>query len=138
MPSHIIFLKIITWHSLFWKSLEKLRMLVCHSLFFFFVCRCHVMLNDNIVDWYMEHLGFKISMLDSRLRVSGSSSSWGQGKSRRGVLTSQKLNLWNYGIGWHIRKEQDGKRSLAKNQPFSANWCADTDTCTCIGNIMLR
>ena len=29
-----------------------------------------------------------------------------------------KLNLWNYGIGWHIQKEQEEKCSLAKNQPM--------------------
>ena len=46
---------------------------------------------------------------------------------------SWKLSLWNYGIGWHIQKEQDEKRSLAKTQPLSANWCGDT----CISNIML-
>lgn len=26
--------------------------------------------------------------------------------------------LWNYGIGYHIQKDQDEKSSLAKNQPF--------------------
>ena len=34
-------------------------------------------------------------------------------------MTSQKLILWNYGIGWHVQKEQDEKCSLAKNQPVS-------------------
>ena len=41
---------------------------------------------------------------------------------RRQVMTSQKLNLCNYGIGWHIMKEQDEKCPLAKNEPVSANW----------------
>ena len=29
-------------------------------------------------------------------------------------MTSQKLSLWNYGIGWHIQKEQDEKCPLDK------------------------
>lgn len=33
-------------------------------------------------------------------------------------MTTQKLNLWNKGIDWHIQKEQ-GKCLLGKNQSFS-------------------
>ena len=40
-------------------------------------------------------------------------------------MTSQKLHLCNYGIGWHIMKEQDEKCPLAKNEPVSANWWGD-------------
>ena len=40
-------------------------------------------------------------------------------------MTSQKINLGNYGICWQIQKEQDEKCSLAKNQPVSANWRGD-------------
>ena len=29
-------------------------------------------------------------------------------------MTSQKLNLWNYGIGWHIQKEQ---KASANREP---------------------
>ena len=36
-----------------------------------------------------------------------------------------KTKLWNYGIAWHIQKEQDEKCSLAKNQPVRANWWGD-------------
>ena len=36
-------------------------------------------------------------------------------------MTSQELNLWKYGIGWLIQKEQDKACSLAKNQPVGAN-----------------
>ena len=32
-----------------------------------------------------------------------------------------KLNLWTYGIGWHIQKEQDEKCHWPKNQPVGAN-----------------
>jgi len=41
------------------------------------------------------------------------------------MMISQKLNLQNYGIGWHIQKEQEKKCSLAKNQADSANWQGD-------------
>ena len=37
-------------------------------------------------------------------------------------MISRKLNSWNYGICWHIWKDQDKKCSLAKNQPVCANW----------------
>ena len=40
-------------------------------------------------------------------------------------MTSQKLNLGNYGIGWHIQNEKDEKRSLANNQLVTANWWGD-------------
>ena len=52
-------------------------MLVYYSLCFFFMCWCHVMLNNNIVDWDVELGGFVTSMLDSRQRGLGSSSGWG-------------------------------------------------------------
>ena len=41
-------------------------MLVYYSLCFFFMCWCHVMLNNSIVDWDVELGGFVTSMLDSR------------------------------------------------------------------------
>ena len=44
----------------------------------------------------------------------------------------QNLNLSNYGIGWHIQKEQDEKCSLAKNQSVGANWYG------AISTVMLR
>ena len=45
------------------------------------------------------------------------------------ILLSHHWNLlWNYGIGWHIQKEQDEKCSLAKNQLVSANWWGITRT----------
>ena len=44
----------------------------------------------------------------------------------------QNLNLSNYGIGWHIQKEQDEKCSLAKNQSVDANWYGAVST------VMLR
>ena len=50
----------------------------------------------------------------------------------REVMTSQKLNLLNYGIGRQIHKEQDEIFTLAKNQPFGANWWED------INSIMLQ
>jgi len=53
-------------------------------------------------------------------------------KWRREVMTLQNLNLSNYGIGWHIQKEQDEKCSLAKNQPVGANWYG------AISTVMLR
>ena len=34
---------------------------------------------------------------------------------------SQKVNLWNFGVGSYIQKEQDEKCSLAKNQSVDAN-----------------
>ena len=34
----------------------------------------------------------------------------------------EKLNLWKYGIGWHIQKEHDKKYKFAKNEPVGANW----------------
>ena len=37
-------------------------------------------------------------------------------------MTSQKLNLGNYGIGWHIQNEKDEKRSLANNQLAANSW----------------
>lgn len=37
-------------------------------------------------------------------------------------MTSQKLNLGNYGIGWHIQNEKDEKRSLANNQLAANRW----------------
>ena len=36
--------------------------------------------------------------------------------------------MWNYGIGWHIQKEQDEKSSLAKNQLVSAKRWGNTST----------
>ena len=39
-------------------------------------------------------------------------------------MTSQKLNLGNYGIGWHIQNEKDEKRSLANNQLAANRWGA--------------
>ena len=51
---------------------------------------------------------------------------------RREVMTSQKLKLWNYGIGWHIKKEQDEKCSIAKKKSVRANWRGD------LRNVMLR
>ena len=35
-------------------------------------------------------------------------------------MTSQKLNLRNYAIGWHVQKEQNEKCRLAKIHPVSA------------------
>ena len=43
-------------------------------------------------------------------------------EQKRDVMNSQKLNFRNYGFGWHIQKEEDEKRSLAKSQPVRANW----------------
>ena len=40
----------------------------------------------------------------------------------RELRRREKLNLRNYGIGWHIQKKQDEKCPLAKNQPVDANW----------------
>ena len=34
----------------------------------------------------------------------------------------------NYGICWHIQKEQGEKCPLAKNQPVGANWWRDIST----------
>ena len=53
-------------------------------------------------------------------------------KWRREVMTLQNRNLWNYGIGWRIQKEQHEKYSIAKNQPVGANWWEDRST------VMLR
>ena len=53
-------------------------------------------------------------------------------KWRREVMKLQNLNLSNYGIGWHIQKEQDEKCSLAKNQSVGANWYG------AISTVMLR
>ena len=36
-----------------------------------------------------------------------------------------KTKFVNYGIGLHIQKEQEGRCSLAKNQPVKANWWGD-------------
>ena len=36
--------------------------------------------------------------------------------------------MWNYGIGWHIQKEQDEKSSLAKNQLVTAKRWGNTST----------
>lgn len=41
------------------------------------------------------------------------------------MVVSQKLNLSNYGNGWHFLKEQDEKCSLSKNQPVGVNWWGD-------------
>ena len=35
---------------------------------------------------------------------------------RREVWRHSKSNLWNYGIGWQIHKEEDEKSSLDKIQ----------------------
>ena len=35
-------------------------------------------------------------------------------------MTSQKVNLRNYAIGWHVQKEQNEKCRLAKIHPVSA------------------
>ena len=37
-------------------------------------------------------------------------------------MTSQKSDLRNYLIGWHLQKEQDEKSRLAKNQPVNAHF----------------
>ena len=50
----------------------------------------------------------------------------------REVMTSQKLNLLNYGIGRQIHKEQDEIFTLAENHPFGAIWWED------INSIMLQ
>ena len=48
------------------------------------------------------------------------------------MVVSQKLNLSNYGNGWHFLKEQDEKCSLSKNQPVGVNWWGD------ISNVILQ
>ena len=54
----------------------------------------------------------------------------------REVMTSQKL--WNYGICWHIQKENDEKCSLAKNQPVSANCWGDISFVCSNDSIMIN
>lgn len=44
------------------------------------------------------------------------------------VMTSQKLNLSNYGIGWQVQKEEDEICSPAKNEPVCANWRGEIST----------
>ena len=37
-------------------------------------------------------------------------------------MTSQKLNLGNYGITLHTQEEQDEKSPLVKNESVGAKW----------------
>ena len=48
--------------------------------------------------------------------------------SEREVWSHKNSDLWKYGIGQHIEKEQDEKSSPAKDQPVSSNWWGDIST----------